>query len=83
MQSHAVKDLSVRTEIEEFSSLPKCPTAARISEIVAQLEELMGRMNPWVLLAYRASHMACRADSPEDLEELQGDIRDESCDPLL
>ena len=26
--------------------LPKFPTAARISEFVAQLEELMGRMNP-------------------------------------
>ena len=39
-------DPSVHTEIEELSSLPKFPTAARISEFVAQLEELMGRMNP-------------------------------------
>ena len=39
-------DLSVRTEIEELSPLPEFPTAARISEFVAQLEELMGRMNP-------------------------------------
>ena len=37
-------DLSVRTEIEELPPLPEFPTAARIS--VAQLEELMGRMNP-------------------------------------
>ena len=39
-------DLSVRTEIEELPPLPEFPTAARISEFVAQLEELMGRMNP-------------------------------------
>ena len=39
-------DLSVRTEIEELPQLPEFPTAARISEFVAQLEELMGRMNP-------------------------------------
>ena len=39
-------DLSVRTEIEELPPLPKFPTTARISEFVAQLEELMGRMNP-------------------------------------
>ena len=35
-------DLSVRTEIEELPPLPEFPTAARISEFVAQLEELMG-----------------------------------------
>ena len=39
-------DLSVRTEIEELPPLPEFPTAAHISEFVAQLEELMGRMNP-------------------------------------
>ena len=39
-------DLSVRTEGEELPSLPGFPTAARISEFVAQLEELMGRKNP-------------------------------------
>ena len=39
-------DLSVRAEIEELPPLPEFPTAARISELVAQLEELMGRMNP-------------------------------------
>ena len=39
-------DLSVRTEIEELPPLPEFPTAARISEFVAQPEELMGRMNP-------------------------------------
>ena len=39
-------DVSVRTEIEELSPLPEFPTAARISEFLAQLEELMGRMNP-------------------------------------
>ena len=39
-------DLSVRTEIEELPPLPESPTAARISEFIAQLEELMGRMNP-------------------------------------
>ena len=38
-------DLSVRTEIEELPPLPEFPTAARISEFVAQLEELMGGMN--------------------------------------
>ena len=37
--------LSVRTEIEELPPLPEFPTAARISEFVAQLEELMGCMN--------------------------------------
>ena len=39
-------DLSVRTEIEELPSLPEFSTAAHISEFVAQLEGLMGRMNP-------------------------------------
>ena len=39
-------DLSVRTEIEELPPLPEFPTGAPISEFVAQLEELMGRMNP-------------------------------------
>ena len=39
-------DPSVRTEIEELPPLPEIPTAACISEFVAQLEELMGRMNP-------------------------------------
>ena len=39
-------DLTVRTEIEKLPPLPEFPTAARISEFVAQLEELMGRMNP-------------------------------------
>ena len=39
-------DLSVRTEIEELPPLPEFPAAACISEFVAQLEELMGRMNP-------------------------------------
>ena len=38
--------LSVRTEIEELLSLPEFCTDARISEFAAQLEELMGRMNP-------------------------------------
>ena len=38
--------LSVGTEIEELPLLSKFPTAAHISELVAQLEELMGRMNP-------------------------------------
>ena len=37
-------DLSVFTEIEELPSLPEFPTAARILEYVAQLEELLGRM---------------------------------------
>ena len=40
------KDLCVRKEIEELPPLPECPTAALISEFVAQLEELMGRMTP-------------------------------------
>ena len=39
-------NLGVRTEIQELPPLPEFPTAARISEFVAQLEELMGRMNP-------------------------------------
>ena len=39
-------DLSVRMGIEELPPLPEFPTASRISEFVAQLEELMGRMNP-------------------------------------
>ena len=39
-------DLSVRTEIEELPPLPKFHTAALISEFAAQLEELMGRMDP-------------------------------------
>ena len=39
-------DLRVRKEIEELPPLPEIPRAASISEFVAQLEELMGRMNP-------------------------------------
>ena len=39
-------DLTVRTEIEELASLSEFPRAACISEVVAQLEELMGCMNP-------------------------------------
>ena len=39
-------DLSVRTEIEELSLVSEIPTAVRISEFVAELEELMERMNP-------------------------------------
>ena len=39
-------DLSVQTEIEELPHVAKFPMAARISEFVAQLEELMGRINP-------------------------------------
>ena len=38
-------DLSVCTEIEQMPMLPEFPSAARISEFVAELEELMGRMN--------------------------------------
>ena len=39
-------DPSVRMQIEELPPLPEFPTAVRISEFVAQLKELMGRMNP-------------------------------------
>ena len=39
-------DLSVCTEIKELPLPPEFPTAVRISDLVAQLEELMGRMNP-------------------------------------
>ena len=39
-------DLSVRKEIQELPPFPEFPTAARMSEFVAQPEELMGRMNP-------------------------------------
>ena len=38
--------LSVQKKIEELPPLLQFPTAARISELVAQLEELMGHMNP-------------------------------------
>ena len=43
-------DLSVQTEIEELPPLPEIPTATRISEFVAQLEELMAH-EPLVLWA--------------------------------
>ena len=39
-------DLSVRTEIEELPPFPDFPTAARISEFVAQLEDIMVHLNP-------------------------------------
>ena len=39
-------DLSVRNDFEELRALPEFQTAACISEFVAQLEELMGCMNP-------------------------------------
>ena len=39
-------DLSVQMEIAELPRLLEFPKAAGISEFVAQLEELMGRMNP-------------------------------------
>ena len=38
-------DLSVRTEFKKLPSLPAFPSAARISESVGHLKELMGRMN--------------------------------------
>ena len=57
-------DLSVGTDIQELPSILKIPTAARISEFVAQLEELMGRMTP---MSYRASPMARREASCQDL----------------
>ena len=38
--------LSVLTKIEELPAVPEFSTAARISEFVAQLEELMGLLNP-------------------------------------
>ena len=38
--------LSVRTEMEEMPSFSEFPSAARLSEFVAELKELMGRMNP-------------------------------------
>ena len=39
-------DLSVRTEIEELPILFEFPTGAHISEFVAKLQGLLGRMNP-------------------------------------
>ena len=39
-------DLTVRTQVAELPILSEFPTAARICEFVAQLEELTGRMNP-------------------------------------
>ena len=39
-------DLSVQTRIGELPSVPEFRTAARIPDLVAQLEELMGRKNP-------------------------------------
>ena len=39
-------DLSLSTEIEELPPLPKFSTAARIFEFLAQLQDLIGRMNP-------------------------------------
>ena len=39
-------DLSVRTEIEESPSLAEFSLAARMTEFVAQLDKLMGRMDP-------------------------------------
>ena len=39
-------DLSFRTEIEGLPPLPEFPTAVRISEFVAHLQELTGRMDP-------------------------------------
>ena len=38
-------DLSVPIKNDELPSLPEFPSAARISEFLEQLEELMGRMN--------------------------------------
>ena len=76
-------DLSVQTEIEELPSLPEFPAAARISEFVAQLEELMRCMNPMSYWPCRAPPLACRADPSQDLGELQGDVREESSDALL
>ena len=59
-------DLSVRTEIEELPSLPEFPTAARISEFVVQLEELMGRMNPTLNL-----HRKCLQAAAVDVKLLE------------
>ena len=74
-------DLNVRTEIEELPPLPEFPTAARISEVVAQLKELMGSMNP---TSYGPTELSARGEDPsQDLGELQGDVREEIWDALL
>ena len=39
-------DVRVCTEIKELPPPPEFPTAARISEFMAQLDELMRRTNP-------------------------------------
>ena len=71
-------EFSVRTEIEELPSLPEFSTAARISEFVAHLQELIGRMNA-------TSYGPTEPHLPlsRDLRELQGDVREESSDALL
>ena len=45
-------DVSVCTEIKEFATFPEFPTAARISEFVVLLEELMGHVKPDLLWSY-------------------------------
>ena len=60
-------DMSVRTEIEELPPLPELRIAARISEFVLQLEDLLGRMNHTFYGPTKASPMARREDSSQDL----------------
>ena len=71
--------LSVRTEIEELPPLPKFPTAARICGFLAQLEELMGRMNA---SSYGPTepHLSLVGKIPTRTER---DVRGESSDALI
>ena len=67
-------DLSVRTKIEELPTLLELPTAAHISEFVAQLEELMERMYP---ISYRHTepHLWLVGTTPSpELGELSGKL---------
>ena len=66
-------DLSVRTEIEELPSLPNLPTAVRISDFVAQLEELMECMNPTFIGLQSLTFGSERRSLPRH-GELQGDV---------
>ena len=74
-------DLSFQAEIEDLPPLSEFPTAARISEFVAQLEKLRGRMNP-TSYGPKEPHLYGE-DSSEDMDKLQGDVREEISDALL
>ena len=82
-----VTDLSFRTEIKEWPSRPEIPLPAHISEFVAKLEELMGRMKPTFYGPSKPHLWLVGGTPPENWENCretsERKARTHSCDVLI